>query len=419
MEEKKDAVVDETAGETVDETATDAAADEAIASEGELSESEVDAVEEEIEPEVDLAAASQDDGEPEDVDEPEGAGEIEPPVSESDAEPDQKSSVADAAPKKSSAKGIGDLVIVGVLSIILGVLLALPSFLGLTGSEEKSASSGSGLAATVNGTAISESDITEYISDFRTKQGLDSDDAWGEWMASYGYTAKDLRSDTIDYFVNRELLKQAIAEEGISVDESEVDKYISSITEQVGGESAFKEALEMEGLDLDTYREEIRFSLQQQALAEKVAGADTAVDDAEVLEVVKMYFPDSVDKNAKTLDGVDADTVEQVRSMLASSAIQEAFSTWMDDYRSKAKIVIVEMPESLSYAIDVTPYQKKLEQEQANNSDSSDAVVVDLDDESNEADEDLDVELVDEESTDGEGSSSASSKSAEAENDES
>lgn len=409
MEEKKGAAIDG----TVDESAVEAAADVAAGEIGEIEREpfnvDAEAVGEASDSETDPEASGRDE------DELEGTNEAQVQASDAHEEAEQgqddqnTSSKQDA--KKPNGKGVGDLVIVGILALILGVLLALPSFLGVTGGgEDKSGGENTGIAATVNGTVISESDITAYITDFREKQGLDSNDAWGEWMASYGYTVEGLRSDTIEYFVNRELLKQAIAAEGVSVEEEEVEKYIASITEQVGGEDAFNEALEMESLDLDTYREEIRFSLQQQALAEKVAGTEAEVDDAEVLEVVKMYFPDSVDKNAKTLDGVDADTVEQVRTMLSSSATQEAFSAWMDDYRSKAMIVIVDMPQGLPYAIDVAPYAQKLEREQADGEiDESEMSNIDEEDE-----EVIDVEeLVDDEgSADDEASSSASSKSA-------
>lgn len=165
--------------------------------------------------------------------------------------------------------------------------------------------------------------------------------------------------------------------------------------------------MEQEGLDLNTYRDEVRFSLEQQALAEKVVPADTKVDDAQVLEVVKMYFPDAVDENAKNLDGVDKETVDQVRSMLESSAVQEAFSKWMDDYRSKAKVVIVDMPASLPYDIDLTPYQEAAKQAEQNESSANGEEVDEIEVVDGDGEE---VEIVEA----SEGSSEAASSSASA-----
>ena len=320
-----------------------------------------------------------------------------------------EASAAPAAPekRKSSSSGLKDLIIVSIFSLILGGLLVLPGALGLTSGGEKSETASGSVAATVNGTTISEDEITKYVTDFRTSQGLEKNDDWARWMVAYGYTAKDLRSDTIEYFVNRELLKQAVAEQGVQVDDAKIDEYIAAITEQVGGEDAFNAALEQEGLDLNTYRDEVRFSLEQQALAEKVVSADTKVDDAQVLEVVKMYFPDAVDENAKNLDGVDKETVDQVRSMLESSAVQEAFSKWMDDYRSKAKVVIVDMPASLPYDIDLTPYQEAAKQAEQNESSANGEEVDEIEVVDGDGEE---VEIVEA----SEGSSEAASSSASA-----
>ena len=387
MDEKRDSV----AGELpIEDAAAEAGTDavEQIADAVDSTEGEIDVAEAEAAAEPELAAEPES-GELAEADEPEP--ESEPSVPEEPEAP---------ARKPSSSASMADLVIVGILSVILGVLLCLPGMLGMTSGSEKSESASGSVAATVNGTPISEEEITNYVMDFRTQQGLDSDDAWGEWMVGYGYTAEALRADTVDYFVNRELLKQAIAEQGVEVEDSQVDEYIASITEQVGGEEAFKEALEEEGLDLDTYRSEILFSLQQQALAEKVAPAGDEVDDAQVLEIVKMYFPDSVDEKATSLDGVDGEIVEQVRSMLKSSALQQAFSQWMEDYRSNANIVVVDMPESLPYAIDLAPYEEKAKQA-AQDGDLDDS------DESDDAEiEEIELEEASEESA----SASAQSK---------
>ena len=359
MEDEKELVVDEAPEEEPEAEA--AGEDLGVAEEPEPAE-EVAGPAEDSEA-ADGAADLADD--PKDSDEPseDSADEIIEDAA-GDSAGDAASPVAlpeEPEPKRES-RGIGDYIVVGIFALILGILLVLPTALGAVGGESSSsATSSSGVAATVNGVAISEDEITKYVMDFRTAQGLSDDDSWGNWMVSYGYDPETLRSDTVEYFINRQLVKQAIAEEGIEVAESEIDDYIASITEQVGGQSAFEEALEMEGLTLDAYREEVLFSLQQQALAKKVASDGAEVDDDQVLELVKMYFPDEVDEDADSLEGVDEDTVEQIRSMLESSVLQQAYNTWMDEYRGKATIVIVDMPEALPYAIDLSPYQESLE----------------------------------------------------------
>ena len=379
MDEKKDAVLDDAVvdGSEAETTGEDAAVavepegDNAPESDGENSADAQDA-----EPAKEVVESS----EPAESAEPEGSSE---PVAASEATVPTPPAKDKPKEKRAKGSGIGDLVAVGIFSIILGVLLALPSFMGVTGESGGTESSASGsVAATVNGTAVSEDEITKYIMDFRTQQGLEDDSAWGEWMVMYGYTPEALRSDTIEFFVNRALLKQAIAEEGIEVADSEVDDYISMITEQVGGQSAFEEALKTEGLTLDTYRENVLFSLQQQALAEKVAPA-AEVDDAQVLELVKMYFPDKVDEDATSLEGVDEATIEEIRSMLASSATQQAFDEWMQTYRQKANVVTTEMPASAPYNIDLAPYQAQ--EDSADASGSAEAPEIEVEEASGES----------------------------------
>ena len=261
MDDKRDAGIDEVANETLQSEAEanpveEDAAEEAI----ESIEAEAEGVAEDAaataEEAQDVAADAEEDAETAEAD-LESAEDVvveaedtaaedtedakdEASKAEEAADVDVESSDAEqieAAPKrKESSIRIGDLVAVGVLSIILGTLLVLPSILGTTNSDSSSAAGSGSAAATVNGVVISEDQVTKYVMDFRTKQGFESDEDWGQWMAELGYDAESLRSDTIDYFVERELLKQAIDEHGVSVEDSAVDDYIASISEQVGGE---------------------------------------------------------------------------------------------------------------------------------------------------------------------------------------
>lgn len=277
-----------------------------------------------------------------------------------------------------TAISIGSLVTVGILALIMAVLLSLPSFLGGTPQ---------GTAATVNGTAISESEITEYIMMFRERQGMSEDD-WGTWLVDNGLTPEQIRTSTVEYFVNRELIKQAVDEQGVTIEESAVDEYIDSVKAQFSTEEEFEEALAAQGLTMDEWREEVRLSLLQEALMDKVASADDAISDDDILQVIKLYFPDAVDADAESLDGVDAQTIEQVRSMLVSSAKQETFSKWMEEFRAKATIDIAEAPESLPYAIDLAPYEEQAKL----NPDDGGLILDDGEGEMADGDEDVDAD---------------------------
>ena len=61
------------------------------------------------------------------------------------------------------------------------------------------------------------------MANFRNSNGLADDTAWAQWMVDNGFTASDVRSQVIDYYVSQELIRQAASENGVTVDSSEVD----------------------------------------------------------------------------------------------------------------------------------------------------------------------------------------------------
>lgn len=269
-----------------------------------------------------------------------------------------KASEQDPAPEaKEEGKdgpSTADFVIVSIFAVILGLLLCLPTFHGSSSSTDFDYDLSGGVATSINGVEIGENDVTAYITSFRMSQSLENDDAWGQWLVDNGYTPEMLRADVVDYFTTRELFVQAAKEQGIEVSQSDIDEQFASIAEQVGGEEALAEALEMQGASVESYKESIALGLLEEALIEKVGSESEAVSDEVVLEMMKMYFPDEVPEDTDSLDGLDDSLVDNMRTWLK----QQAFSDWMDQYREKAAITVNDMPEGLSYAVDISGYEK-------------------------------------------------------------
>lgn len=145
-----------------------------------------------------------------------------------------------------------------------------------------------GVAATVNGTDIGENAITAYITEFRSAQDLDNEDAWGEWLVDNGYTVDAIRGDTLDYYVSQELVRQAAEENDVSVDEEQVDEQVQKARDTVDSDDEWNEALSERGLNEETYRANVRMALLQNDLMEAVA-SDAAASDDEVLSSVQTY----------------------------------------------------------------------------------------------------------------------------------
>lgn len=150
---------------------------------------------------------------------------------------------------------------------------------------------GSQAAAKVGDAAIPESKVTAKIVQFRDIMDLEDQDEWGKWLAETGYTPESYREETIDALVETEVLRQAAAHDGITVDQAEVDEYMDSMKEMYNSDEEWKKSLEESNTTEEEYTQEIEDSLLQEAVTEKLAAESGEVSDQELLE----YFNESRD----------------------------------------------------------------------------------------------------------------------------
>ena len=188
-------------------------------------------------------------------------------------------------------------------------------------------SSGSGAAAaTVNGVSIPESDITKTIESVRTQSGLDTEEAWGQFLVSNNMTPESVREQIIDSYVNQELIKSGAAELGVSVDSSEVDTYVDSMKANFGDDEAWKEALQQAGFTEESYRESIETSLLQQKISAHFEES-AEVTDEDVLDSAKMYasYYDGAKRSSHILfDAGDEATAADVLARIKSGDLDFA-----------------------------------------------------------------------------------------------
>ena len=291
-------------------------------------------------PEVPAMSVANGDTEPksETISEPEFETEAEPEPVIEDKPTDKKNDLAGEEPN------IKDLIIIGIIALILGIGLAL---LGTLVPKDP----GDLPAATVNGTAIPEKEITQMVVDLRTEQGLTDDASWAQWLVDNGYTPETLRQSAIDNQVSILLIRQAAVEYDVEATQEEIDEAWNKAAVQLGGEDTLREMLTQAGNTESGYRENIELAIVEEKLARAVAGAVNEITDADVMEILKTYYPDEIAADATTLDGVDTELVDYIRQALAKDAISSKFGSWFTDYRSKADIVVSDMPEGLSYNV--------------------------------------------------------------------
>ena len=209
-------------------------------------------------------------------------------------------------------------------SIVRGVCtagLAAMCIVGLAACSSSGSGSTGGVAATVNGVEIAEDDVTDYIENVRASvltyySSDNEDDAWGEYLAQYGYTPESLRETVIEnQFVQREIIRQGAESEGISIDASTIDSYVSDMRAYYDSDEAWQNALSQLDMTEQEYRDSIELALMNQQLQEKVA-PETEPTEEELVE--------EANANLSTWDGAkrsshilfDADDAETAQSVL-------------------------------------------------------------------------------------------------------
>lgn len=234
---------------------------------------------------------------------------------------------------KESAPSNAVYVVMAILLVIIAVLsYVIPQYTDFGKSEPKPAATeaiandmSAGVAATVNGVPLGEADVTAYIETVRAGMGLTDAKEWAAWLAGNGLDAASVRDQSIDYYVEMELLVQAAARQDVTVDEAAVESQLATIRAGFESEEAFNQALAEAGLTEDTLRRNIKLQLLQQGIEEKLtqmapeAAKETAANDwlqsfmdSAVIEKTAMPegLPYDVPVAAPSEDDADADDIK-------------------------------------------------------------------------------------------------------------
>jgi parvulin-like peptidyl-prolyl isomerase len=126
------------------------------------------------------------------------------------------------------------------------------------------------LAATVNGQPIFLTDYQKEIARFEAAmvgQGFDLESEDGKAMLT------QMRRQVLDSMIEQVLIKQAAAEEGMTISEEELEAAVQKSIEEGGGQAGFEEWLQASDLTYEDFREEFRFQLLAQAIFEQVTGS--------------------------------------------------------------------------------------------------------------------------------------------------
>ncbi len=188
------------------------------------------------------------------------------------------------------------------------------------------ACSGESVAATVGTKKISEQTITDYITNYRTSQGLDDDSNFAMVLSMYGMTPESFRENIIDMFVNRELVLLAAQEKGMSVDSATIDEYVNQMKSNYSDDAAWQTALTNAGLTEEKYRENIEYALLNKQLSESFAVSDDPTDE-QVFAVAQdnlKYFEKAKRSSHILFDASDEETAKEVLEKINNGTLDFA-----------------------------------------------------------------------------------------------
>lgn len=186
------------------------------------------------------------------------------------------------------------------------------------------------VVAVVNGEEIVSADLDTSIEQFEqaaAAQGVD---------VTSTTTQAEIERQALDVTINTTLLKQAAAEQGMSVTDDAVAERINTIESDVGGADALSSRMSELGLTESELRADIRDELLIQQLLDGVfAEADIVVTEEEIAEV----YANAGGEEA----GLPAleEVREQVEAQIVASKEQAAVDEYLNELKETAEIDIV------------------------------------------------------------------------------
>ena len=150
----------------------------------------------------------------------------------------------------------------------------------LFGSGCTESAGGEQVAATVNGEAIPESVVTDYVEGYIDSLGYSSDQ-WAQYLGLEGKTAAEFRKGVIDYYVSYLLYEQKGRELGIEITDEQIDAAIEEAKQKLGrDEQGWVEYLFGHGYTPQTYRATLAYSLLVTAIQDReIAEPELSQDD--------------------------------------------------------------------------------------------------------------------------------------------
>ena len=184
---------------------------------------------------------------------------------------------------KLSKKGI-------IAALALSCVLALGVAAGCSngGSSGSKSGGGNGVAATVNGQAIQENDVTDRIESMRKAAGYTDENAWRSYLVSSSLTPEKVREQYINQLADDILVKQNRSEVGGEATDKEVEEYIDNMKKGLDASMNWDEELAKAGFTEESLRKSVKETINQQKVQNYFANNNQA-STGDLDAIVKQY----------------------------------------------------------------------------------------------------------------------------------
>lgn len=168
------------------------------------------------------------------------------------------------------------------------------------------------IVAVVNQSAIMHSELEERVIQTRSQLAAQQIDLPPERV---------LREQLLEQMILEEIQLQMAREAGLSIDDTELNRQVRTIAESNGMSlEQFADALEADGLELATVREEIRRELLLRELQQRQVGSRVNLSEREVERLMEQ----------------EGASRQQAQQALFQRRANEELEVWLQEIRSEA-----------------------------------------------------------------------------------
>ncbi len=221
---------------------------------------------------------------------------------------------------------VKNIAIIIVVALVAG--LGVWHLLSLENAEPVEEGLSREVAIVVNGEEVARDEFEAFYTRSITQMGGDPSELDEE-------TRQQIQDQLIEEFVSRTLLRQAVENSNVTVEEEEIVAQMNAIKDQFESKEEFEKALSAEGITEKDFQDQISEDLAMQAHLNKELNLSSIGASAE--EVTAAY--------EKAAEQGDVPPLEEVRTQVEQSVIQEKqqelYMEYLQELREAAEIEIL------------------------------------------------------------------------------